>query len=293
MTNLSILGQTSLCGVSVPNIYGGFGDDRKAMLAKTVAELHGKSVSEVNQNINRNRNRFIDGVHIVDLKTSKELVITLSDNQIMTQDAINRSKNIYLLSERGYVRLLKIMDDDTAWEKWDIIEAEYFDLKEVKQNPTLEIDLDLLPRPDIDTMLLIDYLENNFAIAERLAEMTGLDITTARFDALTKTEELTGSDLSIFKKRLLKMDMSKPDSRYLTGTVKPAAPKAEPVNILEIPEKKAYSLTETMKLLGLGRNTISNLLIDKKLKGIKVGSRWLIPAWAITEFLEVKIKSPN
>lgn len=293
MTNLAILGQTSLCGVSVPNIYGGFGDDRKAMLAKAVAELHGVELKAVNQNINRNRGRFIDGVHVLDLKNSVTLSDPLLTAGIMSKQSIANSENIYLLSERGYVRLLKIMDDDTAWEKWDIIEAEYFGLKESKANTTLEIDVDLTPRPDIDTMLLIDYLENNFAIAERLAEMTGLDITTARFDALTKTEELTGRDLGIFKKRLLKMDMSKTDSRYLTGTVMQAAPKAEPVNILEIPEKKAYSLAETMKLLGLGRNTVSNLLIDKKLKGIKVGSRWLIPAGAINEFLEVKIKSPN
>lgn len=57
----------------------------------------------------------------------------------MTQNAINASENIYLFSERGYVRLLKIMNDDTAWEKWDIIEQNYFRMAEgsavVAQSP--------------------------------------------------------------------------------------------------------------------------------------------------------------
>lgn len=29
---------------------------------------------------------------------------------------IAKSKNIYLLSERGYAKLIKIMDTDLAWE---------------------------------------------------------------------------------------------------------------------------------------------------------------------------------
>lgn len=284
MTSLSISGQTSLCGVNVPNIYGGFGNNQKAMLAKTIAELHNREVKEINRLINNNRMRFVDGMHVLDLKSKSDFEVLLNHHEIMSQNAINRSENIYLLSERGYVRLLKIMDDDTAWEKWDIIEAEYFELKEGKVG-TLEINVDALPNPDIDTMLLLDYLENNFAIAERLAEMTGLDLTTARFDALTRTEELTGRDLGIFKKRLLKMDMSKSDNKTITGAVMPAVTKVEQPSALEIPKKKAYSVLETTKLLGLGRNTVSNLLLDKKLKGLKVGRKWLIPDWAIEEFL--------
>jgi hypothetical protein len=41
------------------------------------------------------------------------------NNGIFTQNSANRSTNIYILSERSYAKLLKIMDDDLAWEKYD------------------------------------------------------------------------------------------------------------------------------------------------------------------------------
>ncbi|WP_455822402.1 hypothetical protein [Clostridium butyricum] len=43
----------------------------------------------------------------------------MKDNGIYTQNALNVSKNIYLLSERGYSKLLKILEDDVAWEQYE------------------------------------------------------------------------------------------------------------------------------------------------------------------------------
>ena len=54
----------------------------------------------------------------------------LSHNEIgFTQNAWNRAKNIYLLSERGYAKLLKIMDDDKAWEIYDELVDNYFNMR--------------------------------------------------------------------------------------------------------------------------------------------------------------------
>ncbi|MFQ7342875.1 MAG: ORF6N domain-containing protein, partial [Turicibacter sp.] len=43
-------------------MYGGFGSNQKVVLAKTIAEIHGMPVSEINRNINNNIKRFKDGV---------------------------------------------------------------------------------------------------------------------------------------------------------------------------------------------------------------------------------------
>lgn len=43
-------------------------DSKKAMLAKDVALIHGRPVKAINQAINMNRNRFRDGIDIIDLK---------------------------------------------------------------------------------------------------------------------------------------------------------------------------------------------------------------------------------
>ena len=50
-----------------------------------------------------------------------------------TQQAINsyRGQNgsIYILSERGYSKLLKLLDDDLAWEIYDEFVDKYFNMK--------------------------------------------------------------------------------------------------------------------------------------------------------------------
>lgn len=50
------------------------------------------------------------------------------DNGIYKQNAINKKANIYLLSERGYAKLLKILEDDTAWELYSQFVDGYFNM---------------------------------------------------------------------------------------------------------------------------------------------------------------------
>lgn len=76
-----------------------------------------------------NRTRFTDGLDIVDLKGT-EFAINLIDSGIYTQNSLNASSNIYLLSERGYSKLLKILEDDFAWEQYDKLVDGYFQMRE-------------------------------------------------------------------------------------------------------------------------------------------------------------------
>lgn len=134
MNGLILKGTTEFMGNTIPNIYGGFGEDKKAILAKTIAETHGKTLSEVNQIINRHINRFKDGIDVIDLARNKDFLITLCYQEILTQNSINRSSNIYLLSERGYSKLIKAMGDDLSWEMHDQLIDNYFALREEKEN---------------------------------------------------------------------------------------------------------------------------------------------------------------
>lgn len=124
-----ITGTTKVCGVIVPKIAGGFGEDKKSMLAKHIAEVHGKELSAVNRAINMNRNKFKDGIDVIDIKGS-DFVMHLMQNGIFTQNAVNRAENIYVLSERGYAKLLKIFDDELAWDKYEEILDGYFRMRE-------------------------------------------------------------------------------------------------------------------------------------------------------------------
>ena len=111
-------------------VEGGFGEGKKSILAKDIADIHSRKLFKLNQLINDNRTRFKDNVDIIDLKTYTSEVYVLLDD-IFTKAEIGNANNIYLLSERGYSKLLKIMEDDLAWKKYDELVDNYFNMRQV------------------------------------------------------------------------------------------------------------------------------------------------------------------
>lgn len=132
MNSLKILGQEKVGNFEFTGIEGGFGEGKKSMLVKDIAEIHKRSSKVINQAINMNIKRFRAGVDILDLKASN-FEVNLIDLGF-THNAINRSNNIYLLSERGYSKLLKILEDDTAWEIYDQLVDNYFAMRQSIQS---------------------------------------------------------------------------------------------------------------------------------------------------------------
>ncbi|PFJ14951.1 hypothetical protein COD67_10600 [Bacillus cereus] len=132
---LHILGKQNIAGYQFIGIEGGFGEGKKAMLVKEVAEIHNQPLKEINRRINENRNRFKDGVDIIDFKAGGFKPPSFNELGYSNQSVAN-SKNIYLLSERGYAKLLKILEDDTAWELYDQFVDGYFNMREQQQIPT-------------------------------------------------------------------------------------------------------------------------------------------------------------
>jgi hypothetical protein len=128
MDNLVLKGLTEVEGMRFHDIEGGFGEGKKSMLVKDIAIIHDRDLFKINELINKNRKRFKDYIDIIDLQGTK-FAILLKDNGIYTQNAINASSNIYLLSERGYAKLLKILEDDKAWEQYDKLVDGYFEMR--------------------------------------------------------------------------------------------------------------------------------------------------------------------
>lgn len=139
--NLEVKGTQEFLGKEIPVIYGGFGSNQKVVLAKTVAEIHDVKAYHINELINRNIGRFRNGIDLLDLK-----VIVQNDNNLLkdfglTQMQISKANNIYLLSERGYAKLIKIMDSDLAWEIHDQLMDEYFLMREEREQPKTAMDI--------------------------------------------------------------------------------------------------------------------------------------------------------
>ena len=198
---LRLVGTTTICGVNVPKIAGGFGEDKKAMLAKTIAEIHGRELKRVNEDINNNRDRFKDGIDIIDLKRTN-FEVNLVDHGIMSQNSVNRSETIYLLSERGYAKLLKIFDDDLAWDKYEAILDEYFHMRDEIVYP--------LTTGRHNYLQIAPIIEDELAIAKLIADATGIKPGIANSIAINRIERKTGESMEEYKKAL-------PSAEHETG----------------------------------------------------------------------------
>ncbi|WP_427883920.1 ORF6N domain-containing protein [Lacticaseibacillus paracasei] len=127
MNELKVIGREHIGRIEFTGIEGGFGKDKKSMLVKDIALIHGQPLKEINRRINDNRNRFKDGIDIIDfLSGSEPLRKFAEENELIGS---NRTEHVYLLSERGYSKLLKILEDDKAWEVYDQLVDDYFTMR--------------------------------------------------------------------------------------------------------------------------------------------------------------------
>lgn len=133
---LRLLGKQIVDGKQFNGIVGGFGKGKRAVLAKDIAEIHSRELHHINEAINNNRKRFADGVDIIDLAIgvdqtdTYEMLLGLGFTKQSLGSVKGKGGNIYLLSERGYAKLLKILEDDTAWKMYELIVDGYFQMKE-------------------------------------------------------------------------------------------------------------------------------------------------------------------
>lgn len=127
---IKVIGKQEFMGREIPVIIGGFGGDNKVITAKEVANIHEVELKTINQSIKRliDKNRIKVGVHYIDLLSNENFKVTASDLGLITS---NGQKNCFILSERGYCKLIKYMDDDESWDVMDKLIDEYFRMKEV------------------------------------------------------------------------------------------------------------------------------------------------------------------
>lgn len=138
-------------GIKVPVVEGGFAEGQKVMLAKTIAQIHRMELSKLNELINNNIYEFEQGIDILDLKTDPYQGCVL-ENGLLTKAQWGNSNNVYLLSQRGYVKLVAMMSNsnEKKWEVMNYLIDDYFSMK-AKQKSDFE---DLSPELQMSYNLL-------------------------------------------------------------------------------------------------------------------------------------------
>lgn len=166
MNELKVLGTERIAGFKFTGIEGGFGEDKKSMLVKDIAMIHGSTVKRINELINRNQNRFKKEVDIIDFLGRSERLRDFAEKHGFITS--NRTEHVYLLSERGYFKLLKILEDDTAWDIYDQLVDGYFNMRQALDTSRLSPELqmfkglfDSMAKQELETKQLnkkVDYI---------------------------------------------------------------------------------------------------------------------------------------
>lgn len=130
MNEISVKGIQKFMGKEIPVIEGGFGEGQKVVLAKTIAEIHDTRLDKVNELINNHLDEFEIGVDLLDLKENLNFANLIKVNGLYSQNAINASKNIYLLSEQGYMLLVGFMNTEKSKIIRKQLRRDYFAMRE-------------------------------------------------------------------------------------------------------------------------------------------------------------------
>ena len=195
MFEVQVLGVQNFMGMEIPVVEGGFGEGKRCLTDKTIAKIHGMQPKNVRARITDNLKRFKVGVDYIDLKGAYD-TSTLT-NLGYAKQSITQAKNIYLLSERGYAKLIKIMDTDLAWEIHDKLMDEYFTMRQqIKQQVILADQIKQMINEAVKTAVapLIDRIEKLTAPKEAPKTRTANFRTLPTVTKIAKPFGMTGTD---------------------------------------------------------------------------------------------------
>ena len=95
----------------------------RVVTTETLAKGYGTKETNIRTNLDANRERFLEGVHIFTV-TGYEL----ADLRVSNPDAqiSNKARSLTLWTEKGAARMSKIVDTDEAWDFFERMETAYF-----------------------------------------------------------------------------------------------------------------------------------------------------------------------
>lgn len=210
---LKVLGKQVIGDKEFIGIEGGFGEGKRTILAKDIAKIHGKKEMHINELINNNKVRFIDNKDIINLLSDENFKIVVADLELKTS---NRQKFSYLLSERGYSKLLKIMDDDLAWDIYDEITDNYFTMREViNSNENLKSNL---------LLKIYNGGQDGVIASKQLTDLEVKEATKPLLETIKRQEPIMNFAETVIKKadNILIREMSKllNDEGFIIGEKK-------------------------------------------------------------------------
>lgn len=100
----------------------------KVLLADDISKIHKKETKRVNEQFKRNSERFEKEKDFFELTRQEYVKSMKATLEILGPN----TKNVFLFTERGYLKLVKTFTDDFSWKVQDILIDEYFNMKKLR-----------------------------------------------------------------------------------------------------------------------------------------------------------------
>ncbi len=97
---------------------------QRVVTFKDIDVVHGRPEGTARKRFSDNRERFIEGKHFIKI-TASEFRTTIGNMDLRQQNDVN------LVTERGYLMLVKSFTDDLAWEVQDQLVDNYFRVRQL------------------------------------------------------------------------------------------------------------------------------------------------------------------
>lgn len=99
--------------------------EQRVLTTGQLSQGLGTVSQRITENFNRNRTRFVQGIHYFYLEG--EDLVYLKHN-LANSDLVGRNaRGLYLWTERGAARHSKILDTDEAWDLYEVLEKNYYE----------------------------------------------------------------------------------------------------------------------------------------------------------------------
>lgn len=97
---------------------------QRVITTAKLSEIYETEADSIKVNFNRNKDRFIEGVHYYLLKGDE---LKVFKNKVTESNPVGKNANqVYLWTRKGASRHCKMLGTDKAWEQFDLLEENYY-----------------------------------------------------------------------------------------------------------------------------------------------------------------------
>lgn len=142
---------------------------QRVLTTAQLAESYGTDNKVISNNFNRNKDRYKEGKHFVQL-SGEEKREFINLHQI--EDGSKNAQVLYLWTKKGALMHAKSLNTDEAWEAYEMLVDQYYELQEIltaEQQVRKQLELSIM------TSVRVDSIEQAISVIQNTMRIDGVE----------------------------------------------------------------------------------------------------------------------